>query len=528
MKTSTIFLLAFLLSHFSIFAQKNLDILWQTALPNAWLLYDDLKPLNAERAQAQKDGLWGIVDLKGNIIIPAKYKSIYTNFSYWYENAPECYRVSFDDVDYGLMDYEGHTIVPTAFMQIEYLENGHFRACTFQGECHEFLANGEDVTPQVLKKYRCSARQKGGLTAASQDGRLYGFADTLGNWVVEPRFTFYFGGECGIWFVYGEKGGIQVVLPQNPSWKSPEFASAQCFGNGFYGDFGDGIWHEFDYLGNSTGQTKTNFDPGIFNSQWRPIAYREKGLSGLISGEGKEILPPIYADINRRTIGKGRFHIVQQTDGKYGVFHDNKWLLPCNYDKVFQIESNPLFTAVLGDSTFIFNTLGQVIDFLPFQAKEYYGNYFIDFLNKKYYWLPGAGLASLPANASQITNINAVLKIGSFNGKYGVVDEKGQLVLKDYDAIIVHNELDNGIGCYLLLKNGLWGMKDPALQYGFEPQYTSISSINNGHFLAKKELLYGLVDAKNQEILPFEFDDARAVKDILSLRKNSLPYTFYR
>lgn len=520
MKTSVILLMALFIGHNTVFTQGNLDLLWQTALPNAWLQFDDLKPVSAERAKVQKDGLWGIVDLKGNDIIPPKYKSISTNLSYWHPDAPECYWVSFDDVDYGLMDYDGNTIVPIAYRQITYLENGHFRVCTFRGECREFLVDGKDVTPEVLKKYRCSLQQKGGLTAASKDGKLYGFADTLGNWVVEPSFTFYYWDDCGIWFVYGETGGIQVVLPQNPSWKSPEFERAQCFGNGFYGNFGDGVWHEFDYLGNSTGRTKTNFNPGIFYFQGRPDAYRETGFYGLISDKGEVILSPVYADINVRKIGKKYFSIVQNSERKFGVFYEGKWLIPCDYDNIINIGSLPIFSVVLGDSTFIFDTLGQVIDFLPFQAKEDYGNYFIDFSNKKHFWTPGAGLASLPPNTSVVTKINTVFKIKSFNGKYSVVDEKGQIVLNDYDAISVHNELDNGIGCYLLRKNGLWGIKDPTLQYGFEPQYTTLREIINGRFLAKKEVLFGLVDYKNQELLPFEFDDAKASHGIISFRKN--------
>ncbi|MBI1227128.1 MAG: hypothetical protein GC192_17990 [Bacteroidetes bacterium] len=531
MKTLKIItLLTLVLSPSAVFAQKSLKLFWRKVLPDIWVKYESLKPINEKHAKVLKEERWGVIDNRGRVIVPVQYKRL-DIYPYWTDANPLYYRVSFDGKLFGLLNSKGKLIVPAVYSQLELLENEHIRACNYNGKCREFNSKGKDITPPVLIKYQCQVQQKNGLTSASPDGKLYGLTDEQGNWLLKPQFSSLICSECGsYWVVFDETGGYRVVLPKNPSWKSPVFEGVGCFGDGFSGTFGNDEWKLFDKMGNELSPMPSDYyHPSLEYpfSNASLATFKEKNLKGLISSRGDVVLPPIYGDISTTRLAGSRFYVTRQTDGREGVFHSGKWLLPCKYDRVTYSFTYPLFAAMLGDSTWIVDTLGRTVTILPFKVQNPQSKYFVDDIGKKYFWSPDYGLSKLPSNVESITSSNPNLVIKSTVGLFSILDARGREILQDFDDIRMSWSSEGAPYYYLLCKKGLWGMVDHTLQYGFEPQYDELRSISDGNFIAKKRQLYGLIDYKGNQVLEFKYKDSNALADNWNLKKNSAQGLFH-
>lgn len=502
-------------------AQPSLMRIWSESLPDAWLQFEDLVPINERQAKVQIEGLWGVVDRKGRIIIPTIYGKL-SLFSTGRFGFPTCFKVSNDGRKFGLVDSNGGLITPIAFNQFEVIDAGRVRACTSEGVCQEFLSTGEEVTPPVLRKYRCRVRKNAGLTPASLDGLLYGLANDNGGWVIAPRFTNIYNDDYPIWIVDGEKGGYKAVLPQKLDWESPNFKWIRCTWGGFAGTMGDGVWHEYDLVGNEIGMTETEFSYDYYFNNSKPFVFVEKGLQGLSAWSGEVLLPPIFTKISRHIIGSDVFHVVEQADGKHGLFHTDKWVLICQYEKILRSPNAPLFFAITGDSTLVVDTLGEVKATLPFPVRTQNNDVFIvDYLGKRYFWTPESGLVKIPINIEKVSSAYDAVILKDFNNKHSLMDLNGREVLSGFDEIKIPYQIENKYPQYYLLrKNMLWGMIDHSFKFGFEPQYTELKPIGYGRFIVKKGLHFGIVNHKNEELLPFEYEEHRVQDGFLALKKD--------
>jgi hypothetical protein len=107
------------------------------------------------------------------------------------------------------------------------------------------------------------------------------------------------------------------------------------------------------------------------------------------------------------------------------------------------------------------------------------------------------------------------------NGKYGLVDSSGKVILNPkYDGISNHT------GDYkILLNNGKYGLFSPSQKLLLEPNYEETprffgDSTQNYRFIARKNGYYGVVDLKNKNVLPFEFQAIQYWQDSTALAQD--------
>jgi|GEM_PF-3780988 len=269
----------------------------------------------------------------------------------------------------------------------------------------------------------------------------------------------------------------------------------------------------FDKLGNEVQPSKLS--TYVVSSKLKQFG--DKNLRGLISENGEIVLPPIYNDVYSIKIGNSQFHITGQTDGRVGVFHARKWLVPCEYDKIVRSKAYPFFAALRGDSTEIVDTLGKTVSVLPFPINYENGVY----INKKQFWHPQKGLVRLPNNTASIVSYGSAIIVKSYAGLFSLLNGDGHEIFKDYHEITSTKEWSDKIGYfYFLRKNGLWGMTDHSFRHGFAPIYPELSSLGYGNFIARKDFLYGVVNYKGEQVMPFEFEESAYYTGFLALKKD--------
>ncbi len=439
------------------------------------------------------------------------------------DETPSFYQVSKDYYTFGLLDASWKELLPLKFRKIQILENGQIRGCDAEGNCQQFLPDGTEVTPPVLKKYFCTAHQNNGLTAASIDGTHYGLADDNGNWMVEPE---YFGLEpChgGQWFTSMGNGGRQVILPQYPDWKSPIFEDALCFTDGSFWGLNKGVWQVYGADGKPTGASKLDLSMQLGNrSSFDAMVITYQNKFGLLSSNGVELLAPEYAKISREVLPTNDYiYLVKAFDGKQGAFYQGQWLVSCKYEGLYISLDYGLLVATLGDSTKLIDLKGQIVENLPFRATEggMGDKFFVDYRSKKQMWSPSTGVVPLPPDTRFATDEVSVLLTEAMNGTRGLIAENGQQVLSDCDEITVYRNFGPQSTIQLFRKNNLWGLTEHTRRFGFEPQYTRLEPIKLGNFVAEKDFFFGVVNYKNEQVLPFEFDDFQISQKFLFLKK---------
>lgn len=304
--------------------------------------------------ESRQDSSWyGVMNLQGEIIIPAEYDFIYLNpdddLIYaqtggmpYYENK---------DRKHGFFDAEGNVVIP---VELEYMHVGMFydglayvMALTDDYIVNEYNNNapvaisgyidktGELVIPM---EYNAANNFINGLAMVSvyenpdiNEDMLYGFIDTEGNIAVPIEYAYageFSEGlaavgiktETGIKYGYVNKKG-EVVIPF-------AYDAAEMFLNGFAWVESGGSWGMI----NSIGEVVIPF---MYRSyvivSGGLIAVKSDDLWGLIDFSGKVVVPGFYDRINTFAYGL----TVVEKNGKFGVINTNgDIIVPLEYDEI--------------------------------------------------------------------------------------------------------------------------------------------------------------------------------------------------
>lgn len=110
------------------------------------------------------------------------------------------------------------------------------------------------------------------------------------------------------------------------------------------------------------------------------------------------------------------------------------------------------------------------------------------------------------------------------NGKKGLADSTGKILLQiNYDGI---GNYDNGF--MATLRNQKFGLYDPVKGIDIKPQYDiGLRPYNDSLFIASKNGRLGIIDMKNEEVLPFQFDQVNFWNDSLALVKTDNQWAVY-
>lgn len=269
---------------------------------------------------------------------------------------------------------------------------------------------------------------------------------------------------------------------------------------------------------NLNGKQITPFEfDNDFISQYLGVGYKvsKNKKKGIIDYEGKVILPIIYDNVSINSIDERNTFKVE-ISSKYGIVHRNgEVIIPIEFENIFDLNGN--YLVINSQEKFgLFDKKGTNLLPVSYQAifktatpdsnilvvTEDLKSY--NFFNSNHQFI-------LPQNASTYgyvldennlnspTNRKGILYVKDANGKFGLIDEMlGTLVAPlVYDDII---QCTNGTN-------------------------------NNSYFAVRKGKKYGLINSKNESILPIKYDaiDLTFGKPIepfssLSASENNVPH----
>jgi hypothetical protein len=124
----------------------------------------------------------------------------------------------------------------------------------------------------------------------------------------------------------------------------------------------------------------------------------------------------------------------------------------------------------------------------------------------------GGGLTGLAyVNKGYNMKIAGGLTNEESNGKYGLINTKGEVVLPvEYDAIYGFNTTDAPLDrIWWIKKNGLYGAINEKAQLIIPLQYTDVELFSYGKALVKTTDKWGIIDIKGKTIVPFKFSDTK-------------------
>lgn len=265
----------------------------------------------------------------------------------------------------------------------------------------------------------------------------------------------------------------------------------------------------------------------------------KEGNVGIINNRGKEIVEPIYSEIENIGSDNKDGYIVK-LDGKYGlVDYSNKLVLETIYDEIKSIYSTEYYVVVIDGIEKVINKDGEVVleegfDSIVGILKSETGA--IIAKDGDYGVVNFEGEELIAATYTYLEETVSEVFIANKEGKYGVINKDEELMLgydyqhiryselaniyiADYDDInskIYNGEyeqkeegvflkIDETVG-YFQIKQG-----DEIKYYNFKFEEKQASDFNLSAtlFMVKENGKYGFVDSKDEVKVECIYDDAK-------------------
>src|SRR6056297_1414971 len=328
-----------------------------------------------------------------------------------------------------------------------------------------------------------------------KDNNKYGMMDTTGKLIVPvtyPKIRFYYSSfvalhsEGGVKTIVDKKGrpvymttikismldsnymALELKPRQQKLVRLPE--GKTIVPNGKYEYFGPP-------RGSALIPVSKTFHEGYENTN----PWGSKELMGYIDTTGKLVvdLKYDYADAFLNGMGK------VEKKGKYGFIdaRTRKQVIPCKYKK----------------ADFFINGYARVKDSINWKIIDKKGNVVVEYPYIEYTY-------------NVHTDIIPVAK--SDTGKYGIMNARGELVVPlKYDKIKSFAMLRDVNNFIVFQRDGKWGVIDrfgniiiPFLYAHENKSFSGVFFADNQRFLVKKNGKYGLVNYKNEFIIPREYE----------------------
>jgi hypothetical protein len=452
------------------------------------------------------NGRAGLVDLYGRILTEATYKSIvqketafkaqsfpkWTAINICFE---EKFNLDFDhivpvskdlkliDINHarGLIDEDGHFLLPPSFEAIERLDNGLFlvRKNNKYGVVNVI---GNPVIPIICDTIfynhgffmaRVNEPKQSGWTVYLENGER--ISDNYYEGIKELSPSIIGVKINGLWTAL-KKSGKQL--------STPKFKEIEPFQNGF------AIAKYLDRYGIIDSDMQFIIQP-----QYEEINYLGNDLYALRNGMLNR-LTDISGLVHHTSLGqykRMKWGIVEIDDeGKYGLIGLNKeTLLPTEWDSLQIINEHLVRVHSESKGNGIWDVLG-VWHIHP---------------NLKYedIFPPSEGFYRI-----------------IMNGKYGFVDDQERLrIANRYDGAYDFRD-----GAAAVKLNGKWGFIDQKEKLIVQPLYDSVGSFNGNHAIVFKLGKAGIINQKGQEVVPIEYDNVIQIPsgDYMLYNKDQIGY----
>jgi len=412
--------------------------------------YEFLNPIDEENMiLAKKNGKWGFININEDIIIPFDYDDI----GIFSDNgiAP-----AKKEGKSGGLNRSGKDIIPFIFEELDYFYKSNLAVVKKNGKYGFINGNGKIIIP--LQYDNANQTMSDNVVIASQNGK-WAFFNNQGK-----QLTDFLYDEVKTDFVNIEnnkdntyfKGGVAIVMQKNiPHFLDrnlKEIKTAEIYDN-----------------------AESFTDKGF-------SIVEKNGKFGLISKDGKVVLPVIYSSIEHP----------QQYSNKIEIFAVKKK----NKFQIFNADLKPITNSDFTEYSWIkFKQNNNTIDALLLRNQKE-KNGIIDITN---------GDNLIPFQYDELNPIDYETFIVKKADLFGVINNENKIVVPiNYTEIYRTDE-------HFLVKNLKENiLLDKKFHSVLKNKYQDLEPIfydQDNKYIAKKNGKYGIIDLKEEIIIPFKYDE---------------------
>jgi len=350
--------------------------------------YELLDMQNTRLAQVRKDDLRGVINTKGEIIIPL------TKYFMYYEEKFKIFTLFDDKSTKYIYDDDGNEISPEECNEVEYLYGtNRLRVSLASGKTGIIDTKGKIIVPFEFDKIYYRKDDSCYYTSKEDRQGVYGFD---GKELLKPvYYSVKYAGNVDYFFLSKEENGLWALYDVSKNKPVTGFEYKDCLSSYFDPDIfmvsKDSGWGYVDANGNEI----TDFTCGrddVYPFVNGLATVKKYGKTGFIDMKGNVVVPFEYRSTGYFT--KGGL-CSGSRNGKFGIIDkDNNIVLPFDYDD--------LTSPWCDDEIFIVKQNGK------------YGAFKADNLSEEY----------IPIKYESINccdGFNIIVKKG---GKYGFLDKK--------------------------------------------------------------------------------------------------------
>ncbi len=217
------------------------------------------------------------------------------------------------------------------------------------------------------------------------------------------------------------------------------------------------------------------------------MPYLKGNLYGFANAKGEIIVEPKYDYVSLFENGFARIKL----DKKWGLLNQSgQVIFETTAKSISTFDSNGLAIVQAYNKYGVINQLGEWVAPL------------------EYYW---AG-----------TNYNYI-QVKNSIGQTALLDSKGKTIVDfKFERFVFQENLSVNANRIIVLqkdKSGLILIRDGKYKLSIEPQYESLTILNDQYIIAKKNGKFGLIDYKKNTIIPFEYDGFERDSNFIILRQ---------
>ena len=515
--------------------------------------YNNFRFRDKGRIIVQKNGLWGVINSKGETVLAHRYRELdvandpgfYKAIRYndWIlkdaHNDKQKRIFSFDSLSaagygvlkyymlgkYGLVDIDGTFITSYLFDSIGTEKSGNFKVKI--GNKYGVINNkGETVLPVRFEQIIIDKNHIRAAVKSKEAGiDLWGLYSLEGKEQLAAAYSFL--GEAG--------EGLIPVRAENGIWKYIDFKDKTIipFGLSKAGKFKDGVAEVKEYMTeykviiNTKGEividaselpfykygllwldrnnkkiwkiTRENYNEiELLNKDFFRV--KRAGKYGLLTKDDKLTVPCKYDFVSEPSDG----YVVVRTGKKWGVIEQSGKiaLAPTNrFEKIFAYKEGYAKVLVDGKYGFI-DPHGNIYISMQYSDAGYVSNGMIPIkINGKWGFVNTDEKLSVQPYYDQVWPFHKGAAIVYLNGKYNLVNKEGEELYEPLDQLKV-----TSTGKYLLIAHGKFGLADASGKEILPVKYNLVQEVEGGHMIVDLRGLFGVLDTDNNIVIPITYN----------------------
>jgi hypothetical protein len=335
----------------------------------------------------------------------------------------------------------------------------------------------------------------------AKKGNLWGYVDTTGAWIMNPKFSWastFSEGKATVGFfgktVFINKHGTLIY--------SHMFDDALNFKNDLSIVEQEGYMGVISFMGDTV--IPIVYDEiGAFSEGLVYAGLEDK--YGYFDETGKKIVPFIYESafdfINNKAIVK--------QNGLYGVINMiGQVLIPCAYEWIIPDSFN--YVAKSGASFGLLSATGDTL--LPFEYSSisvFSNGRAIAAKEEKYQYIDKNGIVAIE---TIFDFYPTTLNYSSFKNGYARIKQDGKVGIIDIDGNKVMPPIFKDMGYYdelltPITKTDKWGYANAKVELAIPYDYDYAHNFENGFAVVENDTAQALINAQNELIIPFGFKE---------------------